>query len=177
MDPIGTICLLFAGFGWGKPVQINPANFANPERDSAKVAFAGPLMNFILAFVFAIIYAIAYIVEIKTGMFEFSQEGATLNTSCEILNSIISNAMCLNIGLGLFNLLPFPPLDGSKIYRYFLRGTAKKILYKMEQYSWIFIAIIFATHITSYILTPLMELILNYVLLPIINLIVKIGLS
>ena len=58
MDPMGTICLLFAGFGWGKPVQVNPSYFRNPAKANMQVALAGPVMNFILAFVLFVILAI-----------------------------------------------------------------------------------------------------------------------
>ncbi|MBR3280594.1 MAG: site-2 protease family protein [Clostridia bacterium] len=175
LDPVGTICLLFGGFGWGKPVEINPTNFKHPEKDGAKVAFAGPLMNFILSFIFAVLYGIFWVYIIKSGNYSISANmiGLKNGSVWAVLNDVLIRAMYLNLGLALFNLLPFPPLDGSKIYRAFLKGKAKEFLYNLENYSMIIIAIIFITGITSYILTPIISFIVNNVLWPIIQKIVE----
>ena len=97
VDPIGTIIVplvlfIFGGFvfGWAKPTPINPLNFAHPRRDSAIVAFAGPASNFTLAILFSIIFRVFPI---------------------DILLIIIS----INLILGIFNLIPIPPLDGYKV--------------------------------------------------------------
>ena len=167
LDPIGTICLLFAGFGWGKPVAINPLNFKNPEKDSAKVAAAGPIMNLILSIVFAVIWGIVIIVGQKTG--------ESNSVAYTVIYNIVSITMVLNMGLALFNLLPFPPLDGSKIYRAFLKGKAKQFLYFLENYSWLFIMILFMTNLTAYILLPIEQWILDNILYPIVEFIVNLG--
>ncbi len=172
MDLGGTLCLLFAGFGWGKPVQINPTNFKNPVKDEAKVALAGPLMNLFLSVIFAIIFAILNVIIIKTNSYERLNNGyIELSVTWQSILTMVSYGMILNIGLGLFNLLPFPPLDGSKILRAILRGKAREFLYRLEAYSGIIIIILFATHAASYILEPLSNSILNG-LLNLINLIV-----
>jgi len=175
MDLVGTICLLFAGFGWGKPVQINPTNFKHPEKDSAKVALAGPVMNFILAIVSSIIYALLIVGAIKTGNYV---EGLTSFEYVGVWDTLINIAIYsvfLNLGLCIFNLLPFPPLDGSKIFRAILRGKAKEILYSLEKYSMIIIMVLFATHATSYIITPIVNAIYDYILVPIISAILGIA--
>ena len=119
LDPIGSIMLVFAGFGWGKPVEINPRNFDKKHSMSAGeaiVSFAGPLMNFILAIVFSIIlcaifkFAPTFVVD-KVGM---------------IVILLIQQTIIINIGLGLFNLIPLPPLDGSKILKHFLPYNTKE---------------------------------------------------
>jgi len=143
MDPMGTICLLFAGFGWGKPVQVNGAYFRNPARDNMLVALAGPVMNFILAFVLFIILAFISIFAPATS------------SVWAIVSVIVLYAASLNISLGVFNLLPVPPLDGSKIFAYFLKGKAREFLYTLENYSWIIIMILFITEIPSYIVGPI----------------------
>lgn len=177
LDPIGTICLLFGGFGWGKPVVINPTNFKNPEKDGAKVAAAGPLMNLLLAIVFAIIYGVHILFGIKSNHAELINGDLYVDTTGAwfVLSQIIVNAMILNVGLAVFNLLPFPPLDGSKIYRAFLKGKAKEFLYTLENYSWIFIMILFITGIASYVIGPIVDLFSTYVLVPIINYIIQLG--
>jgi Zn-dependent protease len=100
LDPIGTLLLVFAGFGWGRPVPINPINFKNPKRDSALVAFAGPLSNFALATVLAFVYSFAF--------------------SYSLLGIFLYFTVLYNLMLGIFNLLPFHPLDGFKVVLGFL---------------------------------------------------------
>lgn len=163
MDIMGTICLLFAGFGWGKAVEINPTYYRNPARDSMLVAAAGPIMNFILAFVLFIALALISI---------FGAASELMG----IVYIMVLNGAYLNIGLGVFNLLPFPPLDGSKIFRYFLKGKAREFLYTLEQYSWIIIIVLFITEIPSMIITPVVNWIANgmiWIIITIINFITK----
>ncbi len=171
MDPLGTICLLFGGFGWGKPVQINPVNFKHPEKDGAKVAFAGPVMNLILSLVCAVLFAVVGIIGYKTGSANIinGELYAEPDTPFYVILTIIINTMILNLGLAIFNLLPFPPLDGSKIFRAFAKGKVKQFLYDLERYSMIIILILFATHIASYIINPIVIFILDNILLPIIE--------
>lgn len=152
MDLMGTICLLFAGFGWGKPVQVNGSYFRNPARDNMLVALAGPVMNFILAFVLFILLAI---ITIFTPALEAVITASSAANVWLIIYQIVFYAATLNVSLGVFNLLPVPPLDGSKIFAYFLRGKAREFLYTLENYSWIIIMILFITEIPSYIVSPL----------------------
>lgn len=151
MDPMGTICLLFAGFGWGKPVQINGSYFRNPAKDNMLVALAGPVMNFILAIVLLIVYAL---------LVKFIP--ATLIGS--ILVTMIFDAVLLNVSLGIFNLIPVPPLDGSKIFAYFLKGKAREFLYTLEQYSGIIIMVLFITELPSYIITPVLNKVAKFMI-------------
>lgn len=150
MDVAGTICLLFAGFGWGKPVQVNGSYFRNPAKDNMKVALAGPVMNFILAFILFLVAAIIYIF-----IPQMLIEAPTTAKIVFIIYEIVLYAAMLNVSLGVFNLIPVPPLDGSKIFAYFLKGKAREFIYMLENYSWIIIAILFMTNIASYIVTPL----------------------
>lgn len=91
LDPIGTIMLFIAHFGWGKPVPIDPYNLKNPRRDEMLISLAGPASNIIMAILF-------------TLLFKFFA-----------LNLFIS-IVIINLGLAIFNLLPFYPLDGSHIF-------------------------------------------------------------
>lgn len=97
IDPIGTLLIFIVGFGWGKPVPFNPLNLRNPKWGSALVGLAGPLSNFILAL----------FVGLLLRLFPFSNPGIII---------FFSIFTWLNIILGLFNLLPVPPLDGSHIF-------------------------------------------------------------
>lgn len=151
MDPVGTLCLLFAGFGWGKPVQVNGSYFRNPAKDNMLVALAGPVMNFILAIVLLIIYAV---------LIKFLP--ATVLAS--IIVTMVFDAVLLNVSLGLFNLIPVPPLDGSKIFAYFLKGKAREFLYTLEQYSSIIILVLFITELPSYFITPVLNKVAEFMI-------------
>jgi len=110
LDPIGAICMILFHFGWAKPVPINARNFRNPKRDFAITALAGPLSNMIFAFLSAFFILLTnrlYINMDKSSVFA-TQLVLNLITFLIIFHQI-------NIGIGLFNLIPIPPLDGSRI--------------------------------------------------------------
>jgi len=152
MDPIGFALLLFAGFGWGKPVEINPVRFNRKhsmETGEAIVAFAGPLMNFILATVGTLIYFLLY--RFAEG-FMFTQTGL-------IIGTILQGLIITNIGLGVFNLIPLPPLDGSKVLMKFLPGKAKNFFINNEHIFYIIFVVIWISGIAGSIITPAIEFI------------------
>lgn len=108
LDPIGTVLLLFAGFGWGKPVNVNPRNYTRKismEKAQAIVSIAGPIMNFLLAIIFSIVYFAIY--RFAGISFVFSSTGV-------VIMRLIQLTITINVGLGLFNLIPLPPLDRFK---------------------------------------------------------------
>lgn len=146
LDPIGTVCLLVAGFGWGKPVEINPSYYRNPAKESMLVALAGPVSNMILAFILFLVFGFTTVL------------GQTVEKAwMSILLSMLLYGALINLSLGVFNLLPFPPLDGSKIFVYFLKGKAREFIYTLERYSWIILAILFITELPSLIITPVVN--------------------
>lgn len=148
LDPIGTLMLLFAGFGWGKPVHVNPTNYTRKismEKGEAIVSVAGPLMNIILALILALIYEAI----IKFASIEF-----LASTVGDIIKLIIGAAISINIGLGVFNLIPLPPLDGSKIIMPFLPYNAKQWFRNNEQIFYIIFVVIWITGIASIIISP-----------------------
>lgn len=158
LDPFGIILLVFAHVGWGKPVQINPRNFDSKmsmEKGEAIVSAAGPIMNFILAFVFAIITAA--IVKFAPG-FYISQVGYVICT-------ILKYTVIVNIGLGVFNLIPLPPLDGSKIFKNILPYNAKYWLEKNERIFYIIFLVLWITGLAGYIISPVIDWISNGVYL------------
>ena len=149
LDPIGSVMLVFAGFGWGKPVQINPVNFNRKRSMSASeaiVSIAGPLMNFFLAIVFAVILGIVLVATKNTS-----------NQTVEVIITLIQYCISVNLGLGIFNLIPLPPLDGSKIFKNFLPNKAKVWYENHYQILYLVFLIIWITPIASMIITPLIK--------------------
>ena len=136
LDPVGSIMLLFAGFGWGKPVEVNPRNYDrrfSMEKADAIVSIAGPLMNFFLAIVLTIIYCL--LGKFASTQMDNSQVGI-------IIMLMIRLAITINVGLGLFNLIPLPPLDGSKVIKPFLPYNAKNWIENNEKiFQMVFVAL------------------------------------
>lgn len=150
VDPVGFALLLFAGFGWGKPVQINPRNFNRKysmEAGEAIVSVAGPIMNFILAVVFALVYAALYKF---APAFIITQAGA-------IVFDMLLYLVIINIGLGVFNLIPLPPLDGSKILTKFLPYNAKQWFREKETIFYIIFLVLWISGLTGYIISPVLN--------------------
>ena len=117
MEPLGMVLLIFAHIGWGRPVEFNPNNWTTDKPKGyceAMIALAGPAMNFILAIVFTIIY---YLVVILFPSFAMTQMGV-------LIIGLIVATIQINVGLGVFNLIPLPPLDGEKIFRNLLPSKA-----------------------------------------------------
>jgi len=151
LDIFGFFMLLFAHIGWGKPVQINPRNFnrnISMDKGEAIVSFAGPLMNFILAIVLSFVYCIIY---------KFAGYVFITSTVGEVILTIISYAILVNVGLGVFNLIPLPPLDGSKILKNFLPYNAKYWFEQNEQMFYIVFIIIWITGIAGNIISPIID--------------------
>lgn len=155
LDPVGFVLLMFAGFGWGKPVQINPRNFnrnVDMSKGEAVVSLAGPLMNFILAIVSAIILAAVYM---------FTSATFLSSTAGNIIYILLQELVVINIGLGVFNLIPLPPLDGSKIFINFLPYNARRwILEHSQIFYYIFLAI-WITGLAGIIISPIINLLYN----------------
>ena len=158
VDPLGLAMLLFAHIGWGKPVQINPRNYnrnISVEKADAIVSFAGPLMNFITAIVFALIYC---------AIIKFAGMTFLLSNIGVIIISIISYIVTMNIGLGVFNLIPLPPLDGSKIFLPILPHNAKSWFIEHEQLFYFIFLIIWITGIAGRLISPIIGQIANLIL-------------
>ena len=130
LDPIGALCMLFFHVGWAKPVPINARNFKNPKKGFAITALAGPLSNILLGFFSAFLYLLTYAllknVRFATTDFSFFMAENTL-LFLWLFHSI-------NIGLGLFNLLPIPPFDGSRLLNVILPPKYYFGIMKYEKY-------------------------------------------
>lgn len=118
IDPIGFIALLFFRFGWAKPVMVDSRYLKNPKRDMAIISLAGPLSNFLLAFLSSFLYVLLMPYAFRSQILY-------------IIFQMVQYLFLINIGLGIFNLIPIPPLDGSKILYSFLPN---RIIYKIQPY-------------------------------------------
>ena len=152
IDPIGFLCLLLAHFGWGRPVRIDPRYFKNPLKDQMIVSLAGPVMNLIIAFVSLLILKIIGITGILTSMTE---------TVAFAVDIILQYMVIINISLFIFNLLPLPNFDGAKILLYFVPDKWKVHMLNLERYGFIIFLVIVLTPIPQYVITPILEGILN----------------
>lgn len=153
LDPVGSLLLLFAGFGWGKPVHVNPRNYTRKmsmEKADAIVSLAGPLMNFVLAFIFSLVYGLIY---------KFAYNSFVVTTAGNIVMIVLDIIVSINIGLGAFNLIPLPPLDGSKIIMPLLPQKAKQFFINNEQIFYIIFVVIWLTPLSSYIISKPIEFI------------------
>ena len=135
LDFIGAMLLLFFGFGWAKPVPVNQRNFRNPKGDMAITAFAGPLSNLIVAFVVMLIMHIVNIFYVNV-----------------YINYFLTSAATVNIYLAVFNLVPVPPLDGSRIFNLLL---PKKWYFAVMRYERIILLALFAVLFLGFLDVPL----------------------
>ena len=127
IDPIGALCMLLFGFGWAKPVPINTRYFKKPKSGMALSALAGPMSNLIMAFV-------AFVTRIYIFRFGAAEILTNPNGIVYMLFLFFTEFFYLNISLAVFNLLPIPPLDGSRILFYLLPDKIYFGVMKYEQY-------------------------------------------
>ena len=158
IDPLGIAMLLFVHIGWGKPVQIDPRNYnrnISVEKADAIVSFAGPLMNFITAIIVALIYCAIY---------KFAGMAFLASNIGMIIMLILADCITMNIGLGVFNLIPLPPLDGSKIFLPILPYNAKTWFMQYEQVFYIIFLVIWITGIAGRLISPIIGQMTNWIL-------------
>ena len=157
IDPIGFTMLLFAGFGWGEPVNVNPRNYNRDitvEKADAIVSIAGPAMNMILAIGFTVIYFIIY---------KFWGTLVLTNRILGIIMQMIMYTISINIGLGIFNLIPLPPLDGSKVIKPFLPYNAKQWFEEREMIFYLVFVGLWITGIAGTIISPIINVVFKVI--------------
>ena len=128
IHPIGAFALILLGFGWAKPVPVNPRNFKNYRRDNALVSLAGPLSNFICALI------AIFVNKVLINIFRTILLSGAAQTAIYYAVTALDYFAIINLSLAVFNLLPIRPLDGSNILAYFLPAKANAFLYKYTNY-------------------------------------------
>jgi Zn-dependent protease len=165
-DPIGTLLIPIAGFifghlggamaaipliGWGKPTPVNPLRWRNKDLANVMVSIAGILANLIIAIcAFTILK-----VMLKTGAFNGIPESFKVPVYLFLLYSLV-----MNVSLAIFNLLPFPPLDGSKVLQTFLPASMTPVLNVLEQYGFLILMALLYFGVFSLIMNPVMNFII-----------------
>ncbi len=146
LDPLGTIMMLLVGFGWAKPVPIMTRNFKKPRRDFAITSLAGPFTNFIVGFFATVLYVLVVYIAV-TNEIE--------NMTVTAILSVFYYSAIFNFGLGLFNLIPLPPLDGSNVVMCLLPNRLAAKYSKVRYYSrYIFLGLIVLENIPKLEIIP-----------------------
>ena len=138
IDPLGALAFVVAGFGWAKPVPVNAANLRHPRRDMALVAAAGPVSNFLVAFLGLVLFVLT------------RRSGLVGVPVAQVLLWIFQ----FNLALGIFNLIPLPPLDGGHFLPYFLPRGAGAVLHSLEQFGPMILLVFVVSGATRYIVGP-----------------------
>lgn len=153
LDPVGTVMMLILGFGWAKPVPVITRNFKKPRRDFAITSLAGPMANFVVGFITTLLYVLAVYI---------CAANEIENMTAEAILAVLFYSSLFNFGLGLFNLIPLPPLDGSNVVMCLLPNRIAAKYSKIRYYSrYIFIGLIVMEYI------PYLEIIPQMVFWPI----------
>jgi Zn-dependent protease len=163
-DPIGTLLIPIANFlatrlggggfvliGWGKPTPVNPLRWRNKNTANVMVSLAGIMANMAIA-----ICALVLIKVVQYG--GLLEEGRALGSVAEPVWLFLTNMLIMNTSLAFFNLLPFPPLDGSKVLYTFLPASAQPTLEVLERFGWIILLLVVNMGITSALFRPIYSL-------------------
>jgi Zn-dependent protease len=161
LDWVGTVVFFLTQMiGWAKPVPVNPYNFQNPRRDMVWVSLAGPLSNLILAVCSAILYHL-----LAAG---FSLGGGGLSTPpafiTEPLLLLSYAAVRINVGLAIFNIIPIPPLDGSKILAGILPATLADSYARIERFGFLILLLLLFTGIIDRLVFPVIRMLTGLLL-------------
>jgi len=151
LDPLGTIAFFIFHFGWAKPVPVNPVYFKDPQKDMLWVALAGPVTNLILAVISALMTKALWLLA-KTIPYSALGEAVLVP-----LNSVLIASVWINLVLCIFNFLPIPPLDGSRILTGILPPDLARSYASIERYGFILLIILAVSGVLSKLIIPLIN--------------------
>lgn len=158
LDPLGTLAFIFIKFGWAKPVPVNPRYFRNPKQDMLYVALAGPATNLFLAIICAIL--VKFLMAIEPNL----PQGQLLNSVILPFKLCLIYSVWINVLLCIFNFLPIPPLDGSRILMGLLPYNLAVKYAQLERFSFVLILILLFSGVLSKIIMPIIYTITNWLL-------------
>jgi len=151
LDPLGTIAFFFIKFGWAKPVPVNPSYFQNPKKDMLWVALAGPLTNLALAVISAILTKGIWLL---ATILPYSSATEAILVP---LNSMLIASVWINLVLCIFNFLPIPPLDGSRILMGLLPNNLALSYMRIERFGFIIIIVLAFSGVLSKVIVPVIS--------------------
>jgi len=153
LDPIGTIAIFIFGFGWARPVPVNPRNLRRPRRDMIWVALAGPSTNLLLAALSAVLLrSLGWLDQSSLGNVQIYMLIVTP------LKMMAGFSLYINVLLGIFNLIPLPPLDGGRILTGILPARQAALVSRLEPFGFVLILfLVFFTDVWSLVLGPIIN--------------------
>ena len=163
-DPIGTLLIPIVGFivsamggsffliGWGKPTPVNPLRWRNKDLANVMVSIAGILANILIATIAFIILKVLF----RTGVYWTMSDSLQ-----EPVGLFLEYLLIMNISLAVFNLLPFPPLDGSKVLETFLPDSMQPVLATLEQYGYLILMVLMYMGVLGAIISPVIRLVIS----------------
>ncbi|MDR1069660.1 MAG: site-2 protease family protein [Gracilibacteraceae bacterium] len=154
IDPVGLLLIITFGFGWAKPVPVNPTNFrrdVNMRQGMMLTSAAGPAANLLMA--------LAGCIALRFSLPALYADGLP-----SILAEMRYYFIYLNILLMVFNLLPVPPLDGFRVLSGFLPSSADRLIYFLERNGWLFLVLLLATDLPKYVISPIINLVANIIM-------------
>ncbi|MFW6306701.1 MAG: site-2 protease family protein [Bacillota bacterium] len=164
---VGTLALIIMKIGWAKPVPVNPRYYKNPRKGMMYVGIAGPAANLFLAGVFSILFhMMAIINNMSSNELYYHMQSTQWNANViKMISLMIFLGILINLALAIFNLLPVPPLDGSKILRGFLPAKFDKYFYKLEgPAGMVVLLVLLYTGIISRTIFPAVNFLLNFLI-------------
>lgn len=160
LDFMGTILMILTGFGWAKPVEVNPMYYKDRKKGMALVAAAGPISNILLAFIGMLLSGVLVLIRYWAG-FELA-----------LLDTILHLFTIRNLGFAVFNLIPLPPLDGAKVLGMFLPNRAYYTMLQYERYCMILLMVLSLTGAFSRIIGTGVGLFYNW-MMQLVNMLIQ----
>jgi Zn-dependent protease len=152
IDPLGAVAFVLAGFGWAKPVPVSARNLRHPVRDMAWVAVAGPLSNFLTAFLALVVVRL------------LGRAGGAVPFVMEPLAGVFFWTYVFNLALGIFNLIPLPPLDGGHFLPYLFPRASWSFIHQLEQIGPFLLILLVLTGATRYVVQPVFNVVSDFYL-------------